>query len=215
MMKTAALLVPLATAVMLLSGCDQKAAPADGEPAAETVASADPLATGTLSDQERQASKAAPSSGTGLCAPDEDVLFSCQLENRKMASVCGANNKTGSVVAQYRYGKSGQVPELTWPDADSGERLKFASVPYSGGGEAQLHFRRGDTQYIIYSRVIRTNFTAGEPNDPDLADGIFVRKGDRIIARHACADPDVSPIDYEKADLYAEPSDGEIVELDY
>ena len=215
MMKTAALLVPLATAGMLLSGCDQKAASADGELAAESAAAADPLATGTISAQEGQASKAIPSSGTGLCAPGEDVLFSCQLENRKMASVCGLKKETGSVVAQYRYGKSGQVPELTWPDADSAERLKFASVPYSGGGEAQLHFRRGDTQYIIYSRVIRTNFTAGEPNDPQLADGIIVRKGDRIIARHACADPDVSPIDYEKADLYAEPSDGEIVELDY
>ena len=214
-MKKFVLLVPLAMAGLVLSGCDQKAAPADGEPAVETVASANPLATGTISGQEGQASKAVPSSGTGLCAPDEDVLFSCQLENRKMASVCGVTNKAGSAVAQYRYGKSGQVPELTWPEADSGERLEFASVPYSGGGEAQLHFRRGDTQYIVYSRVIRTNFTAGEPNDPDLADGIFVRKGDRIVARHACDDPEVRPIDYEKANLYAETSDDGIVELDY
>jgi hypothetical protein len=211
-MKT---IVLLATAAVLLSGCDQKAASADGEPAAESVASADPPATGTISGQEGQASKAVPSSDTGLCAPDEDVLFSCQLENRKIASVCGAIIKTGSIVAQYRYGKAGQVPELAWPEADSADRLKFASVPYSGGGEAQLHFRRGDTQYIVYSRVIRTNFTAGEPNDPALEDGIFVRKGDRIIARHVCDGPEVSPINYEKADLYAESSDDGIVELEY
>lgn len=129
--------------------------------------------------------------------------------------MCGANKGAGAVVAQYRYGQAGQRPELTWPDADSDDRLTFASVPYSGGGEAQLQFRRGDHQYIVYSRVIRTNFKAGEPNDPAMQDGVIVRRGGEIVARHACADPDVQSIDYEKAGRYAQDSAGDIVEFDF
>lgn len=211
-MKTAVL---LATVAVILSGCDQKAAPAGGEAAEESAISADPLGQETTSEPDDPASKASPLAGTGLCAPGEEVLFSCQLENRKMASVCGLKNGTGSVVAQYRYGKAGQVPELIWPETDRADRLEFASVPYSGGGEAQLQFRRGDTQYIVYSRVIRTNFAPGEPNDPAIEDGIFVRKAGKPVARHACSDPDVRPINYEKAELYAATSEDGIVDLEY
>jgi len=203
-------------ALLLLAGCGP--APVTGSP--ET---GDQSATTDAGLISREADEAGDSTGdnavlpngTGLCAAGEPVLFSCQLDNRNLVSICGARNGAGNPVAQYRYGKAGQVPELTWPEAGSADRLKFASVPYSGGGEAQLHFRRGDTQYVVYSRVIRTNFTAGEPNDPALEDGIVVRKGEKIIARHSCADPKLVPIDYEKAELYAETSADDIVELEY
>lgn len=205
----------VATVAIILSGCNQKSAPADAESAEESVASADPLVQEKEPQSEEPAGTTSTLSGTGLCAPGEDVLFSCQLENKKMASVCGLKNGTGSVVAQYRYGKVGQVPELAWPGPDSADRIQFASVPYSGGGEAQLQFRRGDTQYIIYSRVIRTNFAPGEPNDPAIEDGIFVRKAGKTVARHSCSDPDVRPIDYDKSELYAATSEDGVVELEY
>ena len=78
-----------------------------------------------------------------------------------------------------------------------------------------MQFRRGDHQYIVFSRVIRTNFKAGEPNDPAMQDGVIVRKGEEIVARHACADPDVRSIDYEKAGRYAQDSADDIVAFDF
>lgn len=216
-MKTVHWPVPVATFAMslLLAGCDRQPAASADESATQSAASPAPLTTEKMSQQEEEASKTATPTGTGLCAAQEEVLFSCQLENRKIASICGVKNKAGTTVAQYRYGQSGETAELSWPEADSADRLKFASVPYSGGGEAQLQFLRGDTQYVVYSRVIRTNFAAGEPNDPSMEDGIFVRKGDRTIARHSCAGPDIRPIDYEKAKLYAEDVGDDIVEFEY
>ncbi|MEH6791942.1 hypothetical protein [Parasphingorhabdus sp.] len=201
-------------AALLLTGCDSQPAPdparSDAElaPASKQLASVSPAAPGPQKDG------AAAPAGTGLCTAQEDVVFSCQLENRKIASVCGVKNPVGVTVAQYRYGAAGQKPELSWPNTDSADRLAFASVPYSGGGEAQLQFRRGDNQYVVYSRVIRTNFTAGEPNDPAMEDGVFVRKGEDVVARHRCDDPAVVPISYDKAERYAEKA-GDIIPLDY
>ena len=210
-----------AFAVLLsMSGCDQApATDADGppEPKPAPVAA---LASERSPDQsagpERTgAHTTAPLPANGLCIAGEEVIFSCQLENKKLASICGAANKSGKIVAQYRYGKPGESPELLWPETNSKDRLKFASVPYSGGGEAQLHFKRGGHQYVVYSRVIRTNFTVGEPNEPSLEDGIFVRKGEKIIARQSCADSSVMPIDYEKAERYADKSNDGLVEFEY
>jgi hypothetical protein len=203
--------------MVLLGGCDQnsRSVPSEsGGKSAPLDAGLPPGKTPRRSS-EPAGNQVAPVIGAGLCSAGEEVIFSCQLDNSKFASICGTRNNIGKIVAQYRYGEARQKPELTWPDANSGDRLKFASVPYSGGGEAQLHFRRGDNQYIVYSRVIRTNFTAGEPNEPTMQDGVFVRKGEKVVARHACVDPHLVPIDYEKAELHAEKLDDGIVDLDY
>jgi len=195
-----------------LTGCQQEPAGSETSSAETAALTAADLPPDNPNPAPAQAENAVASpSENGLCAAGEAVIFSCQLENEKIASVCGTENKSRDVVAQYRYGKSGAKPELIWPDVDSTNRLTFASVPYSGGGEAQLHFRRGDNQYVVYSRVIRTNFTAGEPNDPSLEDGIFVRKGGKLITRHACKGTKIAPIDYKKAELYAEKSGDDII----
>ncbi len=215
-MKTVSLRFSLAmvAAAMLLAGCEGQPDAAASEPEVQSPVSPDPLTAEKAPGQRDPANHAVRSAAIGLCQPREDIIFSCRLENGKSASVCGTNRGAGAVVAQYRYGQAGQRPELTWPDADGADRLTFASVPYSGGGEAQLQFRRGDHQYIVYSRVIRTNFKVGEPNDPAMQDGVIVRRGDEIVARHACADP-VQSIDYEKAGRYAQSSAGGIVEFDF
>ena len=215
-MKSVSLPFSLAmvAAALLLAGCDRQPAPPASEPEVQSSASPERVTADKAAGQRDQANHAAPSTAIGLCEPREEIIFSCRLENGKTASVCGTDKETGAVVAEYRYGHAGQKPELTWPDADS-DRLSFASIPYSGGGEAQLQFRRGDHQYIVYSRVIRTNFKPGEPNDPAMQDGVIVQKGDKIIARHACADADVLPIDYQKAGRYAQSLADGIVELDF
>lgn len=144
---------------------------------------------------------------TGLCSVKEAVLFSCQLKNRKTVSVCGTENGAGDKTAQYRFGVLGKSPELVWPEAAGKGRLTFASVPYSGGGEAQLGFSRGDVTYIVYSRMVRTNFSAGEPNYPEMTDGIMVLKAKKTVSDLVCADPDVVPVDYDLAAQYADQSD--------
>ena len=144
---------------------------------------------------------------TGFCRVKEPVIFSCQLKNRKTISVCGTENGAGGKTAQYRFGDLGKSPELVWPEADGKDRLTFASVPYSGGGEAQISFSRGDVTYVVYSRMVRTNFKAGEPNYPEMTDGIMVLKGKETVSDLICADPDVVPVNYDLASGYANQSD--------
>ena len=144
---------------------------------------------------------------TGWCSADEPAIFSCQLKSRKVISVCGTESGAGNKAAQYRFGTPGQSPELVWPEAAGKDNLTFASVPYSGGGEAQLSFSRGDVTYVVYSRVIRTNFAAGEPNNPEMTDGVIVLKGKQTVSDLVCADTDVFPVSYDLASEYANQSD--------
>lgn len=143
----------------------------------------------------------------GWCSAKEPVIFSCQLKNRKVISVCGTEKGAGDKTAQYRFGSPGKSPELVWPEAAGKDRLTFASVPYSGGGEAQLSFSRADVIYVVYSRMVRTNFTAGEPNNPEMTDGVMVLKGKKTVSDLICAAPDVVPVDYDLAAEYAHQSD--------
>ncbi|MGB5723982.1 MAG: hypothetical protein WBM39_06175 [Parasphingorhabdus sp.] len=143
----------------------------------------------------------------GFCSAKEPAIFSCQLKGRKVVSVCGTENEAGTKTAQYRFGVPGKSPELVWPGTAGKDRLTFASVPYSGGGEAQISFARGDVTYVVYSRMVRTNFAAGEPNHPEMTDGILVLKGKKTVSDLVCADRDVVPVDYDLATQYANRSD--------
>ena len=142
-----------------------------------------------------------------LCAPGEKVLFSCSLENGKIASVCAAAQIGGSRFAQYRYGMQGEESELVYPKSRQDGAIRFVSVPYSGGGEAQLMFERGDTTYVVYSNVIRTGFGDGG-NKPEFNDGVFAMRGDKTIAAHQCKPDGLMSIDYEKAEKYAQKDEG-------
>ncbi len=138
------------------------------------------------------------------CAEGEEAVFSCKLANGKHVSVCG-NLETK--FAQYRYGAAGKAPDLVWPAKAADGKLDWASVSYSGGGEAQISFARGDTRYVIYSRVVRTNFTAGEPNNPAVEDGVLILKGGKQLADLKCDDGDVKPVDYDRAGKFADKAD--------
>lgn len=189
-------------AVAALAGCGE--APADT--AADTAGAAQraDAAQNAAFDEPVTVQSGTADVGGALCGAGEEAVFSCKLANGKHVSVCGAQ---GAKLAQYRYGISGKTPELIWPARAADGKLQWASTPYSGGGEAQISFARGDTRYVVYSRVIRTNFAAGEPNNPAIEDGVLVLKGSKQLADLKCDDADGKPVDYDLAEKYAEKAD--------
>lgn len=123
-----------------------------------------------------------------LCLGVEETLFSCKVEDGNSLSVCAAGN-----AVSYRYGPGS--PEV------SIKGTRWATVPYSGGGEAQILFTNGDTNTIVFSRMVRTNFTAGEPNNPAISDGVIVMRGDKVLSMQKCEGGQAEkPVDYNLAD---------------
>ena len=111
------------------------------------------------------------------CTSPEQTLFFCEA-GRKQIAVCGVTDAKGDRIAQYRYGSD--TAEIVLGGG------RFASVPYSGGGEAQIEFPNGSTRYIVYSRTVRTNFKAGEPNNPEFTDGVMVVRGGKVQSDKQC-----------------------------
>lgn len=144
---------------------------------------------------------------TSACAETEATIFSCSIRDGRTIAVCVSRDNQGREFAQYRFGQSDQPPELAWPTSFEERGMQWASVPYSGGGEAQLSFARGDIRYVIYSRVVRTNFTAGEPNDPSFEDGAYVYRGARRISALPCAAEADRSVSVAMAERFAEQQD--------
>ncbi len=111
------------------------------------------------------------------CSRRERTLFFCEA-GRKQIAVCGVSDAQGKPQAQYRYGSD--TAEIVLNGG------RFASVPYSGGGEGQIEFVNGATRYIVYSRTVRTNFEPGEPNDPEFTDGVMVVRGGKVLSDMQC-----------------------------
>ena len=139
------------------------------------------------------------------CGSEEQTIFSCKFSSGKRASVCVTEGDAG--FAQYRFGSDGAAPELAWPATPDAGKLAWASVAYSGGGEAQISFARRNTRYIIYSRIIRTNFAAGEPNNPAIEDGVLVQAADGQTSDLRCDDANVAPVNVDLAAKYAARAD--------
>lgn len=199
-------LVSVSPIIVAIAACSGQA-PADEADAPVEPAEIAMVVDAPASENDPVSAAREQTTATGWCSAKEPVLFSCQLKNRKVISVCGTENSAGNKTAQYRFGALEQSPELVWPDAASKDRLTFASVPYSAGGEAQIIFSRGDVTYVVYSRVVRTNFTAGEPNNPEMTDGVMVVKEKQMVSDLICVDPDVFPVIYDLASEYAVHSD--------
>ena len=173
---------------LLLASCGSAGAGNDGEPEEQRAEQAPPPA-GPLSPVPATTTSGSPGR-TVECASGEAEVFSCKVAGGKRIAICG----TGRGEAEYRFGDG--EPELVL----SGGR--WASVPYSGGGEAQVAFASGDTSYVVFSRIVRTNFAAGEPNDPAISDGVIVLEGEEVIGIQLCDDPDVAAIDYDLAEAH-------------
>ncbi|MEW4447500.1 hypothetical protein [Qipengyuania sp. JC766] len=154
----------------------QAGATTDAGEAVQPVAAATPAAA-------RATQPAATAAQVG-CGAQETTIFSCEVANGKRIAVCG-----GSGGAEYRYG--GDSVEISIPAE------RWANVAYSGGGETQISFPRGDTRYIVFSRMVRTNFEAGEPNEPAMSDGVIVLQGENVRNLRTCTDANQPGIDIE------------------
>ena len=108
------------------------------------------------------------------CAAPEETVFSCAMPGGKRLAVCAPQQGE----AEYRFG--GKSPELVLRGG------KWATAMYSGGGEAQIQFVNGDTSYTVFSRMVRTNFTAGEPNNPAITDGVVITRDGAFVALRLC-----------------------------
>jgi len=122
-----------------------------------------------------------------LCKAQETLLFGCD-SGPKMISICasqGFSATTGYV--QYRFGTPDKI-ELTYPETPSPPKGHFwlSSTSYSGGGEAHLRFTNHGVTYAVFDRMVRTNFTPGEPNDPEMSEGIVVRPQGKKATRRLC-----------------------------
>jgi len=129
------------------------------------------------------------------CAASEETIFSCKTSGGKRIAVCA----TGSGKVEYRFGS--KQPELVL----SGGR--WAAAAYSGGGEAQIAFDNGATRYVVFSRMVRTNFEADEPNYPAISDGVLVLRKDKVVATLTCADADPMPVQYDAAEKHMKQQD--------
>ncbi len=134
----------------------------------------------------------------GLCGPGETVIFECRLGAKRVA-VCGGTGTAGAY-AQYRLGTPAKL-ELEYPARTDGGLggMHHAETAYSGGGEAQVIFPSGGFQYVVYSRMVRTNFKANEPNDPAFEAGVEVLKGDKAVSKRKCTPTGGGDVDVEAA----------------
>ncbi|WP_182040525.1 hypothetical protein [Bombella mellum] len=94
--------------------------------------------------------KAAPA--PSLCAPDEQVAFSCPIaRSHKIVSLCLAPGKTTPPAARYVFGTASH-PELIYP-AEGRARANFRTsrLRYAGGtGGNAYSFVKDGTQYILF-----------------------------------------------------------------
>ncbi len=168
----------------LLAGCQgqaaEKAATPEAAAAPSAATSMDPAILAFDAEQKRAAAAA--------CAADETPIFTCNFKDGKRVAVCGAGEGNG----RYRYG--GSTPEI---EINGGQ---YASVMYSGGGEAQIAFDNGDTRYIVFSRMVRTGFDADGNNVPAISDGIVIERSGKFLDIKLCdgADPPL-PVQYDAA----------------
>lgn len=173
----------LAASLLLLAGCT--GAVEDEGASQEVSAVPGPLA---------EAAEAAPAPAKSApqqvdCHAPEETIFSCPMQGGKHLAVCAPPEGP----AQYRFG--GSTPELVLTGG------QWANTAYSGGGEAQIRFTNGDTGYVVFSRMVRTHFVAGEPNYPAISDGVLVTRGGKFAALRLCEGGQAEmPVQYDAAD---------------
>ena len=115
----------------------------------------------------------AAASNPSLCKAGETPLFSCPID-RKVVSICSDGAK-----ATYYFGSPDHI-EL------SSQALSMADHMFSGGGETQISFSRGEYGYIVYDKTIRTSFSADEQNDPESTSGLVVQKNGKTVSTKQC-----------------------------
>ena len=119
-----------------------------------------------------------------LCLAGESVLFSCRIAS-KLLSVCAVDAKNQAL--HYRYGKPGR-PELVYPERNARGAFYQSSSTLIGGGEMRIDFDRGSVNYVVFSRVRRSEPDDEGRREPVFEDGLRVTKSGKPMIDKLCDD---------------------------
>jgi hypothetical protein len=114
----------------------------------------------------------------GMCKQEEQVVFNCDLK-KSTASLC-LDKKNSTFV--YRNGTRDKL-SLEVPTAgkeSDASPFHFSNVPYAGGGEAHVRFARGDYDYFLYDKTVKTD------DGPENSAGIVVFQRGKKVANLTC-----------------------------
>ncbi len=138
-----------------------------------------------------------------LCKPDEQIVFACQLNNKKSVSLCASKNLSATAgYVQYRYGSAAAI-ELEYPKEQHLPKGTFyiSRTAYSGGGASRVRFKIADIDYYLFDSTIRTNFRPGGTNDPVFDAGVVTRQTGKAAAVRRCTtDASNSALAYDRFD---------------
>lgn len=84
---------------------------------------------------------------TSLCEPHEKAVFSCELKNSKIVSLCTAPN-AGSTYVEYRFGKPSKI-EMTYRANKPDHAFQRADFTYGNNAVDTIWFRNGEHLYDI------------------------------------------------------------------
>lgn len=140
-----------------------------------------------------------------LCTPEESVVFSCGTSKDKAVSICSSPELTADAgYVQYRFGRVGETPELTYPPTRTHPRGRFlgGTMIYSGGGGAYLKFKIGEYTYAIFTAI-------GKGWE---SEGVLVSRSGEQIAHFPCHGPwssEIGPDWFEKVDIERDPDEAD------
>ena len=127
-----------------------------------------------------------------LCAPSEDVVFSCPT-GKKVVSVCASKNLSSTTGwAQYRFGVPGSAPEITLPVGQvHPTKVSYgATESFSGGGGAWLRFKNGPTSYVVFTGIGKWG-----PKGQTLSKaGVVVEQNQKQTAFLSCSTKETSEL---------------------
>lgn len=125
------------------------------------------------------------------CATGEQTAFSCRIGGKQVA-VCFVAADEGAWL-QYRFGRSGQAPEMLVPGAptEPSQAAEGRVETYAGGGASWLRFQLADYAYVVYTGIGRWG-AHGETVDQA---GVVVEKSGKQIASLYCDDAPTSELD--------------------
>ncbi len=140
-----------------------------------------------------------------LCSSQEQIIFSCATTKNKVVSLCASSHLTDRAgYLQYRFGSTGQNPELVFPSLRDHPNQHFlsGSFMYSGGGGAFLKFSKGEYTYAVFTGI-------GKGWEKE---GVIVRKSGTAIANIACQGAwtsTIGPALFEKVNIPRDPEESE------
>ncbi len=109
-----------------------------------------------------------------LCKNGESTVFNCQVKGKTLSVCASKSNSAKDKFMQYRFGSPSKL-ELSIPEKGI-EGVKVGNLMYSGGGGEFISFSNKDTEYVIFSRIMK----GGEDS------GVLVQKGGKKIAGLNC-----------------------------